>query len=69
MRHRFVRLDKLIVDRKLLESRTLAQEYIEAGGYCRGALCGQARIASIPEVSIKIDVSKKYGSAEELINY
>ena len=60
MRHRFVRLDKLIVDRKLLESRTLAQEYIEAGRVTVEGLSAVKPASQVsPEVSIKIDAPEK----------
>lgn len=60
MRPKFIRLDKLLVDRKLVESRTLAQEYITGGRVTvEGNLVQKPASQVSPDVSVKIDVPEK----------
>ncbi len=60
MKPKFIRLDKLITDRKLVESRTLAQEYIESGRVSvENTIVTKPASMVSPEASIKIDTPEK----------
>lgn len=60
MRPKFIRLDKLLVDRKLVESRTLAQEYITGGRVTvDGSILQKPASQVSPDVSVKIDAPEK----------
>lgn len=60
MKPKFIRLDKLIADKKLAESRTLAQEYIEAGRVSvENTIITKPASMVSPDAAIKIDAPEK----------
>lgn len=60
VKSKFIRLDKYLVDKKLADSRTQAQSYIEAG---RVTVNGQKNLKAAsqisPDASIKVDTPEK----------
>lgn len=60
MKTKLVRLDKLLVDRRLVESRTLAQAYIEEGRVSVEGIITTKTASQVPqEASVKLDAPEK----------
>ena len=60
MKPKFIRLDKLIADKKLADSRTLAQEYIAAGRVSvENTIITKPASMVSPDAAIKIDAPEK----------
>lgn len=70
MKPKFIRLDKLIADKKLADSRTLAQEYIAAGRVSvENTIITKPASMVSPDAAIKIDAPEKQWVSRELTSF